>query len=359
VLFRTVPYVADVWAVGEAYEAYIGRWSRPVAVEFVRWLNVPPGRRWLDVGCGTGALTETVLELADPVVVVGVDKSEGFVAHARAEVTDERVTFRVGDAAALSLPDGGVGDGGDGGGFGGGDGRADGGGFGVVVSGLAINFVPDPGRAAAEFARVAAPGGLAAAYVWDYAEGMGMLRQFWDAVHALEPAAAELDEGRRFPLCRPDPLRRLWADAGMDDVAVEPIEIPTVFAGFDDYWAPFLGGQGPAPAYVASLTAADRDALRDLLRDRLPTAPDGTIPLTARAWAVQGTVRGGLPGRPDGARRGEAGQIGDERAEPGLAGRLTPRRDGRPRRVVGRTGGGPAAVGQLQGGEGQGRGQWE
>lgn len=261
--------VHEVWAVGDAYEAYVGRWSRRVAEAFLRWLDVPAGRRWLDVGCGTGALTAAVLAVADPARVIGVDPSEEFLATARARIVDPRATFRAGDARSLPLPDR----------------QVD-----AVVSGLALNFVPDPYRAAAELSRVTAPGGVAAAYVWDYAEGMAMMRYFWDAATALDPAASELDEGRRFPLCRPEPLGRLWADAGLGKVTVQAIETPTVFADFDDYWKPFLGGQGPAPGYAMSLTEEHRRALRDLLRARLPAGQDGTIPLTARAWAVRGTA---------------------------------------------------------------------
>ena len=257
----------EEWAIGDAYEGYVGRWSRWVAVEFVRWLGVPAGRHWLDVGCGTGALTATVLADADPVRVVGVDPSEGFLARARTRIADPRAAFHVGDARTVPLPD-----------------RR----FDAVVSGLALNFVPEPDRALAEFVRVARSGALVAAYVWDYAEGMAMMRYFWDAAAALDPAAANLDEGRRFPLCRPEPLRELWSDAGLDDVGSHAIEIPTVFADFDDYWVPFLGGQGPAPGYAMSLTVDRRTVLRDLLRTRLPTGPDGSIALTARAWAVQG-----------------------------------------------------------------------
>jgi SAM-dependent methyltransferase len=221
------------------------------------------------VGCGTGALCATVLAGAEPAHVVGVDTSAGFVADARAGTGGARSTFLVGDARALPLA---------------------GGWFDAVVSGLALNFVPDPRRAAAELARVAAPGAVVAAYVWDYAGGMAMMRHFWDAAVALDPAAAELDEGRRFPLCRPGPFGELWAGAGLDGVAVEAIEVPTVFAGFDDYWRPFLGGQGPAPGYAMSLTEERRGALRDRLREHLPTAADGTIALTASVWAVRGRV---------------------------------------------------------------------
>jgi len=261
----------EIWSAGDAYDSYVGRWSRRVAEAFVRWLDVPAGGRWVDVGCGTGALTEEILALADPRQVVGVDPSEGFLASARARISDSRVEFHSADAQSLPLPD-----------------RH----FDAVVSGLALNFVPDPRRAVAEFVRVAAPGGATAAYVWDYAEGMAMMRYFWDAAVALDPAVTDLDEVRRFPLCRPEPLTELWVDAGLDEVEVRPIDVPTVFVDFDDYWRPFLGGQGPAPGYVASLTEERRLALRDLLRGRLPTGPDGSIPLSARAWAVRGSVRG-------------------------------------------------------------------
>ncbi|WP_432825080.1 class I SAM-dependent methyltransferase [Dactylosporangium sp. CA-092794] len=259
----------DVWALGDAYEAYVGRWSVRVADRFLEWLAVPARRRWLDVGCGTGALTARISALADPARLAGVDPSAGFLTSARSRVPPGRASFCAADARALPFADHT---------------------FDAVVSGLALNFVPDPGRAAAELTRLAAPGGVVAAYVWDYAGGMAMLRYFWDAAATLDPPAADRDEGRRFPLCHPGPLTDLWTAAGLRAVTVREIEIATVFAGFADFWRPFLGGQGPAPGYVASLTEDHRTALRDLLRARLPSGPDGTIPLTARAWAVTGTA---------------------------------------------------------------------
>ncbi|NBH07518.1 class I SAM-dependent methyltransferase [Amycolatopsis sp. SID8362] len=258
-----------MWQSGDAYEAYIGRWSRRIAETFVRRLDVPASRRWLDVGCGTGALTSAVLTAADPAEVVGVDPSEGFLKSARASVTDPRASFSVADAQTLPFPDG----------------RFD-----AVVSGLVLNFVPDPARAAAEIARVTTPGGLAAAYLWDLAEGMELIRIFWDTAAELDPAVAENHEGRRFPLCRPEPFGRLWTEAGFAAVSVGEIKIPTVFRDFDDYWQPFLGAQGPAPAYLATLPEARRDQIRELLRSRLPTGPDGSIPLSASAWVVRGTA---------------------------------------------------------------------
>ncbi|MDG4783094.1 class I SAM-dependent methyltransferase [Micromonospora sp. WMMD961] len=257
-----------VWANGDAYEAYVGRWSRLVAADFLRGLAVPPGRHWLDAGSGTGALTSAILTTTDPVRVTGIDPSAGFVAVARTRVTDPRAAFQVGDARALPLPDR----------------VAD-----VVVSGLTLNFVPEPERAVAEFTRVVRPAGVVAAYVWDYAEGMAMMRHFWAAAAQLDPASIERDEGRRTTVGQPDTLHALWEQAGLREVSVRPVDVPTTFTDFADYWTPFLGGQGSAPGYVATLAETDRAALRELLATRLPVEPDGSIRLTARAWAVRGT----------------------------------------------------------------------
>jgi SAM-dependent methyltransferase len=214
------------------------------------------------VGCGTGALAEAIVAGAQPAAVVGVDPSEGFLGVAKA--SNPGVEFHIGDARAIPLGDNS---------------------FDAVVSGLALNFVPEPALAVAECARVAKEGGVVAAYVWDYAEGMEMMRHFWDAAAELDPAAEELDEGRRFSMCRPEGLRELWS--GMGDVSVEPIDIPTVFHGFDDFWRPFLGGQGSAPGYAMSLSEDRRGRLRERLRERLG---DGDISLKARTWAVVGRV---------------------------------------------------------------------
>jgi hypothetical protein len=151
-----------------------------------------------------------------------------------------------------------------------------------------LNFVPDQPRAAAEMARVVRPGGEVALYVWDYADRMQLMRHFWDAAIALNPAARELDEASRFPICRPEPLRKLFETAGLIEVETRAIDVPTLFVDFNDYWRPFLGGQAPAPAYCMSLGEEARAALRERLRVSLPRQPDGSIPLVARAWAVRG-----------------------------------------------------------------------
>jgi SAM-dependent methyltransferase len=256
----------DRWERGDPYERYIGRWSRRIAPGFLTWLAAPPQRRWLDVGCGTGALAAAILEAAHPAALAGVEPSEGFLATA-AQRLGPQVQLQRGNAAQMPCRDG----------------SAD-----VTVSGLVLNFTPDPAAALTEMVRVTAPGGTIAAYVWDYAEGMQLIRRFWDAALALDEKAVALDEARRFPLCRPEPLAMAFERAGLQRVRTAAIEIDTRFADFDDYWLPFLGGQGPAPSYVMGLDDAARLRLRERLRAQLPAQADGSIALTARAWAVRG-----------------------------------------------------------------------
>jgi SAM-dependent methyltransferase len=263
---------ADSWTSGDAYESYVGRWSRLVAREFLDWLALPPvlaRSKWLDVGCGTGALSQAILQQAGPREVQGIDRSAGFVEHIRSKIKDQRARFEVGDAQALPIENST---------------------YDAVVSGLMLNFVPQPQQAVNEMARVVRSGGIVGLYVWDYAGRMQLLQHFWNAAAALDPAATDLDEGRRFPICQPAPLKELFQHAGLRDVAVRPIDISTDFRDFDDYWSPFLGGQGPAPGYAMSLSEERRAALRERIRNALPFAPDGSIPLVARAWAVRGAA---------------------------------------------------------------------
>ena len=255
------------WDDGSMYELYIGRWGRLVAREFLTWLDAPAHADWLDVGCGTGSLTQTILAMATPARVQGIDRSPDFIAFARTHTSYPQASFVVGDALALPEPDA----------------ACD-----VAVSGLTLNFMPQPELAVAELARVTRPGGIVAAYVWDYAGEMQLMRYFWDAAVALHPNDEALDEGKRFPHYAADALAQLFAQAGLHHVETRAIDAPTVFRDFDDYWAPFLGGQGPAPGYVMSLSERQRVRLRNLLRNRLPTASDGSISLIARAWAVKG-----------------------------------------------------------------------
>ena len=256
----------DVWDSGDSYEPYVGRWSRLVAREFIPWLDVPENRNWLDVGCGTGALSQTVVQMAAPHKLKGIDRSTGFLEVARRR-TNPPAEFEAGDAQALPVEPGS---------------------YDVAISGLVLNFVPEPERMVAEMRRAVCEGGTVALYVWDYAGKMQFLRHFWNAATALDPAAREFDEGRRFPLCHPDALTQLFQKAGLTGTQTRPIDISTDFKDFDDYWAPFLGGQGSAPGYAMSLSEDRRVQLRERLYTSLPFALDGSIPLIARAWAVRG-----------------------------------------------------------------------
>lgn len=262
-------HVHETWSSGGPYEHYMGRWSRIVAREFVVWLDVPPLLTWGDVGCGTGAITACILRECAPRSILAIDRSTGFLADARRNITDGRVRFEQAEATALPWP------------------RAS---CDVTVSGLVLNFVPNTAAMLSEMVRVTRPGGRVAAYVWDYGGGMEMMRHFWDAAIAVSPTDAALDQAERFPLCHPELLTTVFREAGLTSVAVRAIEIATIFRNFDDYWMPFLGAQGAAPTYLASLDTERRERIRAILKARLIPAADGSICLTARAWAVQGKV---------------------------------------------------------------------
>jgi SAM-dependent methyltransferase len=245
----------------------MGRWSRLVAQEFIPWLALPEGHRWLEVGPGAGALTQTILQAANPKNVRGIDRSEEFVEFARNRMNDPRAAFDMGNAQALPVESES---------------------FDAAVSGLVLNFVPQPDQMIAEMGRVVCKGGTVALYVWDYAGRMQMLRHFWNAAAALDLAARDLDEGWRFSICNPNSLNYLFGHAGLSQVEIRPIDVWADFKNFEDYWSPFLGGQGPAPGYVISLSESRREQLRHRIYNSLPFALDGTIPLLLRAWAVKG-----------------------------------------------------------------------
>lgn len=266
--------VSDTWQRGNPYELYVGRWSRVVAPVFLDWLQIPGGKRWLDLGCGTGALCAAIDRHCAPAALFGVEPSGGFLETAAADLAG-RADLRQGSAVAIPLDDEAVD---------------------VVVSGLVLNFVEDLPAALSEMARVTADGGLVAAYVWDYAGRMEFMRHFWDAAVDLDPQAARLDEGLRFPGCRPEALVASFSGGMFGAAESTAIDITTRFDGFDDFWLPFLGGQGPAPSYVMSLEEPVRLRLREHLRARLPHQADGSISMIARAWAVRARVARHSPG---------------------------------------------------------------
>lgn len=261
----------ETWAEADAYEYYMGRWSARVAGEFIEWLRPAPHLAWADIGCGTGPLTRAILEHANPRVVTGIDRFDGYLAGARTRTEDLRAIFEKGEAEALPLEDDSVE---------------------FAVSALILNAVADPAKALAEMVRVAKPGGVVSGYVWDHAGHMQYLRSFWNAATELDPGAAKWDHKSNAEICRPEPLRRAFEAAGLEKVVVRNIDVIASFYGFDDYWVPFLGGQGTAPSYCVGLREGQREALRAKLEARLPRDPDGEIALVARAWAVWGKLPG-------------------------------------------------------------------
>jgi SAM-dependent methyltransferase len=255
----------DSWTSGQSYEHYMGRWSRVIAEKFVDWVDPPANADWLEVGCGTGALTKTILSNAAPCTILATDLSDGFVTYVQDENRDGRVRFEVADAMQLPCPDA----------------SKD-----IVTSALVLNFVPDKQKAFAEMRRVLRPGGLAAFYVWDYpGGGMGFIDAFWKAAAEIDARAAELDEGPRFPFCQKSGLDELCQSAGLHAAKIEALEAETVFPDFEALWHPFTLGVGPAPGYVSSLTIEHQSELKARLATKLGS--DEPISLPARAWAVK------------------------------------------------------------------------
>jgi SAM-dependent methyltransferase len=260
----------DMFSAGEAYERFMGRWSRLLAPALVRFAQVNDGARVLDIGSGTGSLAASVASAAPASRIVGIDPAESFVRFANTRHGSERTRFEVGDAQRLGFEDDS---------------------FDVVLSMLVLNFIPDREKALDEMIRVTRPGGVVAAAVWDYGAGMEMLRVFWDEAVALRPEDGARDE-RHMPLCREGELAAFWREHGLRDVSEQGLDVPTRFASFNDYWDPFLEKQGPAGAYVAQLAEPAREALKLRLRRRLlGDGPDREITLSARAWTVRGIVQ--------------------------------------------------------------------
>ena len=257
------------WSAGDSYDAYMGRWSRQIATKFLDWLDKEKALDWLEVGCGTGALSESILSKCEPSSFLGIEQSEGFVATARENIADDRAEFQVGDAQDLALPE---------------QSRDS------IVSALVLNFIPDKEKALKEMIRVSRPGGTVAFYVWDYpGGGVEFMRAFWQAAISINPEAADLAENKRFPYCTQEGLEGLASAAGLVEIESTPLEAPAIFKSFDDFWHPFTLGAGPAPGYCMNLEPEVREQLRSTLMDRLPIQNDGTIPMKIRAWGIKAT----------------------------------------------------------------------
>ncbi len=209
-----------------------------------------------------------ILTHGSPASLLAIDPSSEFLEFARLNLPDSCIIFHVGDAANIPpLPHA----------------------MDLAVSGLALNIVLQPVLALQGLSRTLSSGGMLAFYVWDYGGRMDMLRYFWDSAVALDPHASSFDEGIRFPMCKPDAFKQLCIESGLNNIEVTGIESAMIFSDFHDFWSPFLGGQGPAPSYVAQLDATGRKALEEHILASLPFREDGSLSLAARAWAVRAT----------------------------------------------------------------------
>jgi SAM-dependent methyltransferase len=251
---------------GSAYDSFMGRYSGPLALRFADEVGVTRGQRALDVGCGPGALTGVLVERLGADAVFACDPSEPFLA-ACAE-RHPGVLVRLGRAEAIPFDDDA---------------------FDVALAQLVVHFVSDPDQAAAELRRVVRPGGLVGACVWDLDGGMEMLRRFWDAVVATDPAA--VDEERAVPFGGPGELVDLFDRAGLVDVTETTLEVSSTYREFDELWAGFLAGVGPAGAYCVSLADDSRSKVRQAMFERLGS-PDGPVTLSGVARCAIGRVGG-------------------------------------------------------------------
>jgi SAM-dependent methyltransferase len=259
----------NLWSGGDAYEQYMGRWSRQIAPLFLDILNPPRDAEWVDIGCGTGVLSSAILRNCAPKRVAGIEPSAAFVEAANSQIDDSRFHCQPGSAEALPYNDDA---------------------FSAAVSGLVLNFVKDKEKSVAEMVRVTSPGGIVALYVWDYAGHMQIMRYFFDTAIELDEGARKFDDGYNAPICRPRPLSHLFERAGLIDIKVASLDISAAFESFEDYWSPFLGGTGSAPKYCTSLSPEAQARLKENLRAQVPIGPDGEILLAVRAFAVKGTV---------------------------------------------------------------------
>ncbi|HYL75129.1 MAG TPA: class I SAM-dependent methyltransferase [Bryobacteraceae bacterium] len=272
-VFRCYGQGSNMFGDAEAYERFMGRWSRLLVPQFVDFTDVPDGGRVLDVGSGTGSLAFGIAERKTRCRVLGIDPAKEYIAYADSRNPfPKRASFEVGDAQQMRFANAS---------------------FDASLSLLVFNFIPDAAKALREVRRVTKPGGRISAAVWDYGEGMRMLRAFWDAAVSINAKAEKVDE-KQMPLCRAGELSELWRRGGLENVQEKPLTITTRFTNFADYWDPFLLGQGPAGAVVKSFSSDQVQALRRALKSRVsPSAENTPIELSARVWAVRGSVPAG------------------------------------------------------------------
>jgi ubiquinone/menaquinone biosynthesis C-methylase UbiE len=257
------------WSGSKAYDEFMGKWSLLVARKFLGWLgesDIIENKKWLDVGCGTGVLSYEIANTSQPTSVLGIDPSAQYLPK-YSDQSSDIIEFKVGSGNKLPVN------------------QSE---FDFIVSALALNFMSNKIESIKEMLRVLKPGGIIALYVWDYAEKMEFLRYFWDGVIKTDSSSIKFDEAQLFPICNIDNLTELFSSCGVNSIITKEIIIDTTFSNFDEYWTPFLGGQGPAGNYLQLHDEKKRKKIRDRVKEHLPISDDGTINLIARAFAIKG-----------------------------------------------------------------------
>lgn len=248
---------------GEAYEQFMGRWSREIGKTFLTWLQPPDGAHWLDVGCGTGIFTKLISDTCAPASVIAIDPSESQIARARTQVTRTKTEFRLADAQDLPFPD-----------------KS----FDIVASALVVNFVPNKARAMSEMRRVVRPGGLIAAYVWNFAAELspsGPLRRAMRRIGIEAPSIPGTDTSN------PAALSDLFAKTGLEGLNTGSIEVAVSFRDLDDFWHSQTSHYTPTTSVIAAMSSKDRLKLMEAVRDYLQPMSDG-VGYSALAIAVKG-----------------------------------------------------------------------
>jgi ubiquinone/menaquinone biosynthesis C-methylase UbiE len=257
---------AALFSDGESYERLMGRWSRVAGAEFLRWLDVPPGLRWLDSGCGNGAFTEEIVARCAPAAISAVDPSDGQIAYARKRPAAQHADFEIGDAQALSFADDS---------------------FDAAIMALVIAFLPDPASAVKELVRVTRAGGWVATYMWDIPGGGAPISPVGAAMQSLGiPPVIRPNEDAS----REQAMRDFWQQAGLVAVETRVIDIEVAFSDFEDFWTSNSAPVGPAGVMISKMPPEQREQVRLRLRDSLPIAADGRIAYRAFANAVKGRV---------------------------------------------------------------------
>lgn len=256
-----------------SYELWMGRWSRRLAPSFVAFADLPEGTHLLDLGCGTGVLSLAVLENVEDSDVIGVDPAEAYISYCRDMISNERLCFEVGDALDIPFNNNS---------------------FDATASLLILQELPDTELALKEMLRVTRPGGLIVASQWDFANGMPMLRLFWNTVLEVSPSEASRDAAEKcMDVDYPDEtaLQDLWQRAGLVESSTKRLKVEMEFDSFDDYWTPFLSNATPASSFARTLEPDEIFEIRERLRKKINREKmERSFCLSSFAWAVRGKV---------------------------------------------------------------------